>query len=165
MVRKQVYIEDQPERRLKTRAKLLGLTEADIIRRSLERGSARSPRCTLTRRPGRGSFVTSKRAGPRPVAAPRRPGRGTTSMPAEVLVDSNVVVYAYDPRDPAKQAQPLVPVTRAHEPPVSRGAPRRDRLETASRPPLTSRSLGNRVGVAFSASDLTGEVTARWPRR
>ncbi len=38
MVRKQVYIEDHQERRLKARAKFLGITEAEIIRRSLERG-------------------------------------------------------------------------------------------------------------------------------
>ncbi len=38
MIRKQVYIEPHQERRLKARAKLLGLTEAEIIRQSLERG-------------------------------------------------------------------------------------------------------------------------------
>ncbi len=38
MVRKQVYIEAHQERRLKARARLLGVTEAEIIRRSLERG-------------------------------------------------------------------------------------------------------------------------------
>ena len=38
MIRKQVYIEDHQERRLKARAKLLGVTEAEIIRRSLDRG-------------------------------------------------------------------------------------------------------------------------------
>ena len=36
MVRKQVYIEPRHERLLKTRAKQLGVTEAELIRRSLE---------------------------------------------------------------------------------------------------------------------------------
>ena len=38
MVRKQVYIEEHQERRLKQRAKLLGVTEAQLIRQSLDRG-------------------------------------------------------------------------------------------------------------------------------
>ena len=36
MVRKQVYIEPRHERLLKARAQQLGLTEAELIRRSLE---------------------------------------------------------------------------------------------------------------------------------
>ena len=36
MVRKQVYIEPRHERLLKSRAKQLGVTEAELIRRSLE---------------------------------------------------------------------------------------------------------------------------------
>ena len=36
MVRKQVYIEPRHERLLKVRAKQLGVTEAELIRRSLE---------------------------------------------------------------------------------------------------------------------------------
>lgn len=47
MVRKQVYIEERQELRLKQRAELLGVTEAELIRRSLDRGlddlSARRP--------------------------------------------------------------------------------------------------------------------------
>ena len=38
MVRKQVYLEAGQERVLKARAKQLGVTEAEIIRRSLDRG-------------------------------------------------------------------------------------------------------------------------------
>ena len=76
MIRKQVYIEPHQERRLKARAKLLGVTEAEIIRQSLERGLgevspqhqdpvawARIVRYIRTRR---------TRAGRRPVKAWRR---------------------------------------------------------------------------------------------
>ncbi|MGH7331355.1 MAG: hypothetical protein ACREKS_01145 [Candidatus Rokuibacteriota bacterium] len=38
MVRKQVYIEEHQERWLKASAKALGVTEAELIRQSLERG-------------------------------------------------------------------------------------------------------------------------------
>ncbi len=38
MIRKQVYIEPGQERRLKTLARELGVTEAELIRRGLDRG-------------------------------------------------------------------------------------------------------------------------------
>lgn len=38
MIRKQVYIEPGQDRLLKQRAQQLGLTEAELIRRSLDRG-------------------------------------------------------------------------------------------------------------------------------
>jgi hypothetical protein len=38
MVRKQVYIEARQDRLLKQRARQLGLTEAELIRRSLDQG-------------------------------------------------------------------------------------------------------------------------------
>lgn len=38
MVRKQVYIEARQEKALEERAKQLGVTEAELIRRSLDRG-------------------------------------------------------------------------------------------------------------------------------
>jgi hypothetical protein len=47
MIRKQVYIEERQERTLKRRAKELGLTEAELIRRgidALDREPARGPR-------------------------------------------------------------------------------------------------------------------------
>jgi hypothetical protein len=40
MIRKQVYIEPQQERLLKERARQLHVTEAELIRRSLEQGLA-----------------------------------------------------------------------------------------------------------------------------
>lgn len=46
MIRKQVYIEERQERVLKRRAKELGLTEAELIRRgidALDRDPARGP--------------------------------------------------------------------------------------------------------------------------
>jgi hypothetical protein len=44
MVRKQIYIEEQQERGLKLRARLLGVSEAELIRRALdgERGQSLS---------------------------------------------------------------------------------------------------------------------------
>jgi hypothetical protein len=47
MIRKQVYIEERQERTLKRRAKELGLTEAELIRRgidALDRDPPRAPR-------------------------------------------------------------------------------------------------------------------------
>jgi plasmid stability protein len=48
MVRKQLYIDDEQERQLKARAEELGVSEAEIVRRLLDRGlfeeAVRSPR-------------------------------------------------------------------------------------------------------------------------
>jgi hypothetical protein len=48
MVRKQLYIDDEQERQLKARAEELGVSEAEIVRRLLDRGlfenAARNPR-------------------------------------------------------------------------------------------------------------------------
>ncbi len=68
---------------------------------------ARSALSALTLLAGPGSFVTSELAEQSAGAATLRPGGETTSMPGEVLVDTNVVVYAYDPRDSSKQAKAL----------------------------------------------------------
>jgi Zn-dependent peptidase ImmA (M78 family) len=50
MVRKQLYIDDSQERQLKARAEELGVSEAEIVRRLLDRGlfesNPRSPRTT-----------------------------------------------------------------------------------------------------------------------
>jgi hypothetical protein len=43
MIRKQVYIEEGQERRLKARARALGVTEAELIRQSLDRSLGPSP--------------------------------------------------------------------------------------------------------------------------
>jgi hypothetical protein len=40
MIRKQVYLEPRQERLLKARARQLGVTEAEVIRQSLERALA-----------------------------------------------------------------------------------------------------------------------------
>jgi hypothetical protein len=42
MVRKQVYIEQRQERLLKERAKKYGVTEAELIRRAIDRGLERA---------------------------------------------------------------------------------------------------------------------------
>lgn len=46
MIRKQVYIESRHERVLKERAREYGLTEAELIRRALDRGLGPQPAST-----------------------------------------------------------------------------------------------------------------------
>jgi hypothetical protein len=76
MIRKQVYIEPHQERRLKARAKLLGVTEAEIIRQSLERGlgevSPQHPDPAAWARIARYIQTRRTRSGRRPVKAWRR---------------------------------------------------------------------------------------------
>jgi hypothetical protein len=76
MIRKQVYIEPHQERRLKARAKLLGVTEAEIIRQSLERGlgevNAQHPDPTAWARISRYIRTRRTKSGRRPVRPWRR---------------------------------------------------------------------------------------------
>jgi hypothetical protein len=76
MIRKQVYIEPHQERRLKARAKLLGVTEAEIIRQSLERGlgevSPKHPDPAAWARIVRYIRARPSRSGRRPVKAWKR---------------------------------------------------------------------------------------------
>jgi hypothetical protein len=76
MIRKQVYIEPHQERRLKARAKLLGVTEAEIIRQSLDRGlgevSPQHPDPAAWTRITRYIRTRRTKAGRRPVRAWKR---------------------------------------------------------------------------------------------
>jgi hypothetical protein len=77
MIRKQVYIEASQDRRLKSRARELGVTEAELIRRGLDQSLA----IGIARRPNPAAwdaierFIRSRRHGRRASASRRRAWR------------------------------------------------------------------------------------------
>ena len=101
-VRKQIYLEPAQESMLKRIAGVTGVSEAEIIRQAINR------HLQQVRMPPRGrrAWIVG-RAYLAQLVAPHAPGGARSCMSAKLLVDTNVLVYAYDRTEPQKQQQAI----------------------------------------------------------
>ena len=104
MIRKQVYIEPEQEELLKRRSKELGISEAALIRQAIDRLGLTSGG-SHTRQTAWEEELACDQGTDASCGCLRRrveAGRARKSMrnvsPA-ILVDTNVLVYVYDPRE------------------------------------------------------------------
>ena len=107
MIREQLHIERRQEDLLKRRSAELGVTEAEIVRVALDSFMAYSG--TSSRDSGaweeEKAFIGELISTGRLLEA--RHGIEMIYMKGEVFLDTNVLVYAYDLSDPAKQRRAI----------------------------------------------------------
>jgi len=113
MIRKQFYVDPHHDYLLKKLARATGTSEAELVRRALEAhlntgmATGHNPGAWDAERAFIESRIKSSARRFTHLEKAVEPGRGMTSMTAKILVDTNVLVYAYDLSDPKKQTQAL----------------------------------------------------------
>ena len=103
MVRKQIVIQAEQERALEDRAAALGVSQSALVReahRCVPRRSRHDARKQRVWEELRAGMNDSARLSS---AAGGSGGHARTFMSAEVLLDTNVLVYAFDADEPEKQ--------------------------------------------------------------